>query len=54
MKDPHDPVLKLHKLHGRLKGYSAFWINFRIRVVFEMKSGKAYFHSIGDHGVYDE
>lgn len=54
MKDPHDPRLRLHKLHGRLVGYSAFHVDFKIRIVLEVKSGKAYFHSIGDHGVYDE
>lgn len=54
MKDPYDSALKLHKLHGRLDGYLAFWVNFRIRIILEIKSGKAYFHSIGDHGVYDE
>lgn len=54
VKDPHDPAIKLHKLHGRLGGYFAFWVDFKIRIVLEIKSGKAFFHSIGDHGVYEE
>ncbi len=54
MKDPHDPLVKLHKLHGRLGGYFAFRVDFKIRIVLEIKSSKAFFHSIGDHGVYEE
>lgn len=54
MKNPHDPLVKLHKLHGRLSGRFAFWVDFKTRIVLEIKSGKAYFHAIGDHGVYDE
>ncbi len=52
MKDPRDPVLKLHKLTGRLKGNFAFSINFRYRIVLEIRGNQAFFHSIGDHGVY--
>ena len=54
IKDPHDPLIKLHKLHGRLEGYFAFLVDFRIRIILEIRSGKAYFHAIGDHGVYDD
>ncbi len=53
IKNPHDPSLKLHKLHGQLKGHFAFWVDFRIRIILEIKSERAYFHAIGDHGVYN-
>ena len=53
MKEPADPALKLHKLTGSLKGNHAFSVDRRHRIVLEIKDGKAYFHAIGDHGVYE-
>lgn len=52
--DPHHPSLKLHKLQGHLRGYYAFWVDFRPRIILEIQADKAYFHAIGDHSVYDE
>lgn len=53
-EDPFSPLLKTHKLHGEFKGFWAFSVNVKYRVIFEFsEKEKAYFHSIGDHGIYD-
>jgi len=54
-KDPknHD-LLKVHKLHGRLKGRYSFYVNYKIRVVFHYVSkNEAILLAIGDHDVYN-
>ncbi|MEK7536134.1 MAG: type II toxin-antitoxin system mRNA interferase toxin, RelE/StbE family [Patescibacteria group bacterium] len=52
--DVFDPRLKTHKLHGKMAGLWAFWINNRDRIVFEF-GGKdeIIFHFVGDHSVYE-
>ena len=51
--DPHNPVLKTHKLTGEFNGYSAFSVNFYYRVIFRYKNNKeVYFVEIGGHEVY--
>ena len=51
--DPFDPKLKTHKLGGRFKGYWAFWIDQKYRIVFEFADeGVVWFHSAGDHSIY--
>ncbi|MDP3710804.1 MAG: type II toxin-antitoxin system mRNA interferase toxin, RelE/StbE family [bacterium] len=52
-KNPADPRLKTHKLHGHLKSYWSFGINNNYRVIFEFaEKGVVWFHSIGGHSVY--
>ena len=53
--DPFDPKLKTHKLKGKLKGFLSFSIDQKYRIIFELsKDGKSvYFHSVGDHSVYE-
>lgn len=52
-KNPFDKRLDTHKLHGRLHGYWAFWIDQKYRVIFEFtKKNVAWFHSVGDHSIY--
>lgn len=52
-KDYRDPRLKTHKLSGKLAGRCAFWVDFKIRVIFSfMNSKNIYFHSIGSHDIY--
>lgn len=53
IKNPRDPSLKLHKLTGRLKGYLAFSVDYRFRIVLEVRAQQAFFHSIGDHSIYE-
>mgnify|MGYP001566948119 CR=1 FL=1 len=51
--DPHNPLLKTHKLIGRLDGYLAFSVNFHYRVIFRYKStAEVYFVAIGGHEIY--
>ena len=54
MAEPHNPLLKTHRLKGELKGYSSFSVNYRYRIVFEWDDKKtAALLAVGDHSVYD-
>ena len=46
--------LKVHALHGELKGFYSFSVNYRYRIVFVFARGKREAHliAIGDHKVY--
>ena len=46
-------LLKVHKLHGAMKNYYSFYINYKIRIIFEwVKNDEVNFLSIGDHDLY--
>jgi addiction module RelE/StbE family toxin len=50
------PQLKVHKLHGKLKGVYSFSVNYQYRVVFifeDKKKSSAVLLAIGDHAVYE-
>ncbi len=52
-KNPFDQKLNTHKLGGRLKGYWAFWIDQKYRIIFEFSEKDIlWFHSVGDHTIY--
>lgn len=52
-KNPFDPKLNTHKLGGRLKGYWAFSIENKYRIIFEFaEKDLVWFHSVGDHSIY--
>ncbi len=52
-KDPFSKKLDVHKLGGRLRGYWAFSIDNKYRIIFEFaKKNTAWFHSVGDHSIY--
>lgn len=53
-KNPFNPKLKTHKLKGRLKGFLSFSIGYKYRIIFEFGKNKeiVYFHSVGDHDIY--
>ncbi|MDO8518259.1 MAG: type II toxin-antitoxin system mRNA interferase toxin, RelE/StbE family [bacterium] len=55
--NPFDSRLKTHKLTGRLKEFSAFWIDYHIRIMFDFaedsKGKYARFYQIGPHDIYD-
>jgi addiction module RelE/StbE family toxin len=53
-QNPHDPKLKTHKLKGRFKKFLSFSINYKYRIIFEFSKSKniVYFHSVGNHDVY--
>ncbi len=55
-KNPFDPKLKTHKLHGRLHEFWSFSVDYKYRIVFEIskKDNKTfYFHSISNHDIYE-
>ena len=53
-KNPFDKRLDTHKLHGPLKGFWAFSIDNKYRIIFEFsKKDIVWFHSAGDHSIYD-
>ncbi len=54
-KNPFDSKLKTHKLHGKFKEFSAFSVDYKYRIVFEISKNKklVYFHSISAHDIYE-
>lgn len=54
-KDPFDQKLKTHKLKGKLSGFLSFSIGYKYRIIFEFTKDKntVYFHSVGDHDIYE-
>lgn len=53
-EDPFNQKLKTHKLKGRLSEFLSFSIGYKYRIIFEFSKDKsaAYFHSVGDHDIY--
>lgn len=53
-EDPFDTRLDTHKLHGRLREFWSFSVDNRFRIIFEFaKEDVVWFHSVGDHSIYD-
>lgn len=53
-KNPFDPSLKTHKLHGKLNNCWAFSVNYNIRIIFKFVNKKTVrFFSIGSHDIYE-
>jgi addiction module RelE/StbE family toxin len=53
--EPDHPHLRAHKLHGRLKDFYAFSVNYRYRIIFEYGKTRQSIHllMIGDHALYE-
>ena len=53
-KDPFDSRLKTHKLKGKLGGFLSFSIGYKYRIIFEFAKDRktVYFHTVGDHDIY--
>lgn len=53
-QNPFDSKLKTHKLKGRLSGFLSFSVGHKYRIIFEFSKDKniIYFHSVGDHDIY--
>ena len=53
-KNFFDTRLDTHKLHGPLKTFWAFSIDYKNRIIFDF-SGKetVRFYSVGDHDIYE-
>jgi mRNA-degrading endonuclease YafQ of YafQ-DinJ toxin-antitoxin module len=53
-EDPFDHRLRTHKLKGGLGRLYSFSINNKYRIMFELISDDhAYFHTIGNHDIYE-
>ncbi len=51
---PNHSILKIHKLHGKLKDKWSFSVNYKIRIVFQYESKKEItLLAIDDHDVYN-
>lgn len=45
--------LSVHKLHGKFAGRYSFYINYKIRIVFEyVNKEEAMFMLVGSHDIY--
>lgn len=53
-KDPYDTRLKTHKLKGKFDGFLSFSISYKYRIIFEFAKDRktVYFHTVGDHDIY--
>ncbi len=51
--NPLHPSLRLHQLHGKLKGLWSLSITANCRIIFERQvNGEIFFISIGNHDIY--
>lgn len=45
--------LKVHKLHGKFSGSCSFYINYKIRIIFDyISKEEVAFLLVGDHDIY--
>lgn len=52
-KNPFDTRLKTHKLHGELKDFYSFSIDYEYRIIFDFADKNTVrFYSIGKHDIY--
>lgn len=52
-RDPFNPQLKTHKLHGKLQEYWGYSVDFKYRVIFSfLNGGEVLFFDIGPHPIY--
>lgn len=52
--NPFDMRLNTHKLKGQLSEYCAFSIDQQYRIIFEfINKDVVWFHSVGDHSIYN-
>ena len=49
LERPGNPILKDHKLTGRLNGYRSFSIGGDLRVVYRIRSNTLQLYDIGSH-----
>lgn len=50
--DQKHPLLKVHKLSGKWKGYHAIAAGFRYRVILKVSKNETYCMDVGTHDVY--
>ncbi len=47
--DPGDPLLRVHKLKGELRGYWSFTVDDNLRVLFRWEGDDALLVNLGSH-----
>ncbi len=48
--NPYDPRLKTHRLTGKLSGFWSFSVDYKTRIIFEIRSeNEIWFLAIGSH-----
>ena len=47
--DPADPLLRVHKLKGELRGYWSFTVDDDLRVLFRWEGDEAFLVNLGSH-----
>ncbi|MBU0458772.1 type II toxin-antitoxin system mRNA interferase toxin, RelE/StbE family [Patescibacteria group bacterium] len=55
-EDSNNSMLRMHKLHGKIKGCLSFSVNYKYRIVFvwEEKNKIAALVAVGDHDMYSQ
>lgn len=52
-KNPFDPQLRTHKLHGPMDGFYSYSVDHRYRIIFSFQDDKTVvYHEIGTHRIY--
>lgn len=52
LQNPFHPLLRTHKLGGKLEGFYAFSVSYHWRIVFHFKGRDIVFDAVGTHAVY--
>lgn len=52
IEDSHHPSLKNHKLHGKLREYCSFSVNYSHRILYKIKDEVVVLAEIGTHDLY--
>ena len=50
--NPFDPILRTHKLHGKLRNHWSFSIKGQYRIIFIFEKNDAILLDIGVHDIY--
>ena len=51
--NPKSPMLKAHRLKGKMKKYWSFRVNYKYRIIFEYDTKKSVaLLDVGDHDIY--
>ncbi|MBT4936456.1 hypothetical protein HON22_00915 [Candidatus Peregrinibacteria bacterium] len=51
--DMNHSQLRMHRLHGAMKDFFAFSLNYSVRVVFQYDQNSIYLYDIGSHKIYN-
>ena len=49
LENPQNPLLRDHRLTGKMRDYRAFWVTGDVRVVYKIKAEEVELYDIGTH-----